>query len=234
MQEAGLTGRGGAGFPTARKLAAVAAGGRAVVVANGAEGEPASSKDRVLLLRPRTWCSTVWRSPPGPPVRPSAYLYAPADLVDRLLAIARQRRDPVPVTRSGAPDTFIAGQETAVVAAVEGRRRSPGACRRALPGGVRGRPTLVQNVETLAHLGLIARYGPAWFRSIGTADEPGTRLLTVSGAVSAPACTRPPPATRSARRCGSRRRHRRAGAGRAGRRLPRRLGAVAADTAGCR
>jgi NADH:ubiquinone oxidoreductase subunit F (NADH-binding) len=187
VQDSGLTGRGGAGFPTGRKLAAVAGHRRAVVVANGAEGEPASSKDRMLLLRaPHLVLDGVALA-----VRATgateAYLYAPDDLVDWLLGIARQRRDPVAVSLIRAPDRFIAGQETAAIAAIEGRPALP----RSTPpmpfaGGVRGRPTLVQNVETLAQLGLIVRYGPAWFRAIGTTEEPGTRLLTVSGAVFRP------------------------------------------------
>ena len=83
-----------------------------------------------------------------------------------------------------APDAFISGQETAAVAAVEGRAALP----RTVPPavfkrGVHGLATLVQNVETLAQLGLIARYGPEWFRSVGPADDPGTRMITVSGAV---------------------------------------------------
>jgi NADH:ubiquinone oxidoreductase subunit F (NADH-binding) len=187
VEDSGLTGRGGAGFPTGRKLAAVAGRRRAVVVANGAEGEPASSKDRMLLLRaPHLVLDGVALA-----VRATgateAHLYAPDDLVDRLLGIARERPDPIAVSLIRAPHTFIAGQETAAIAAVEGRPALP---RTAPPmpfaSGVRGRPTLVQNVETLAQLGLIARYGPAWFRAIGTAGEPGTRLLTVSGAVFRP------------------------------------------------
>ncbi len=187
VQDCGLTGRGGAGFPTGRKLAAVAGRRRAVVVANGAEGEPASSKDRMLLLRaPHLVFDGV-----AVAVRATgateAHLYAPDHLVDWLQGIARERRDPVAVSLIRAPDTFIAGQETAAIAAIEGRPALP----RTTPpmpfaGGVRGRPTLVQNVETLAQLALIVRYGPAWFRAIGTAEEPGTRLLTVSGAVFRP------------------------------------------------
>ena len=187
VQDSGLTGRGGAGFPTSRKLAAVAGRRRAVVVANGVEGEPASSKDRVLLLRaPHLVLDGV-----AVAVRATgateAFLYAPDDLADRLQDVIRQRADPVGVTLICAAGSFIAGQETAAVAAAEGRPAVP----RSVPpmpfvSGVRGRPTLVNNVETLAQLGLIIRYGPDWFRAIGTADEPGSRLLTVSGAVFRP------------------------------------------------
>lgn len=52
--------------------------------------------------------------------------------------------------------------------------------------GVRQRPTLVQNVETLAHLGLLVRHGADWFRQLGTAGDPGSTLITVSGAVANP------------------------------------------------
>jgi NADH:ubiquinone oxidoreductase subunit F (NADH-binding) len=183
----GLTGRGGAGFPISRKLAAVSANaGRsgAVVIANGAEGEPASSKDRYLLIHaPHLIFDGLLLA--GRAVGAiESYIYAPQDLLAYLEQAAAQRTDLPAVTFVVAPDAFVSGQETAAVAAVEGRAALP----RTVPPavfkrGVRGLPTLVANVETLAHLGLIARYGPEWFRSIGPAADPGTRLITVSGAV---------------------------------------------------
>jgi NADH:ubiquinone oxidoreductase subunit F (NADH-binding) len=188
VEAAGLTGRGGAGFPTARKLAAVAAGGRPVVVGNGAEGEPASSKDRVLLtVAPHLVLDGLALAARAVGAG-RAYLYAPQDLLESTVrAAADQRRDDVRVQLVAAPDTFIAGQETAVVAAINGGRAIPTIAPPAVfQRGVSGRPTLVQNVETLAQLALLARYGPRWFREVGTADEPGTRLTTVSGAVCDP------------------------------------------------
>ena len=83
-----------------------------------------------------------------------------------------------------APDRFLSGQESAAVNTVNDR--NPGipsfvGIRSVREQGVAGRPTLVQNVETLAHVALIARFGPQWFRSVGTHESPGTVLTTVTG-----------------------------------------------------
>jgi NADH:ubiquinone oxidoreductase subunit F (NADH-binding) len=86
-----------------------------------------------------------------------------------------------------AAATFVSGQSSAVVAAINGARPVPTTAPPSVHArGVGGRPTLVQNVETLAQLALLARYGPDWFRGLGTRDEPGTRLVTVSGVVRSP------------------------------------------------
>jgi NADH:ubiquinone oxidoreductase subunit F (NADH-binding) len=185
--DSGLTGRGGAGFPLGRKLATVAANAArrgGVVIANGSEGEPASSKDRYLLIHAPQLVFDGLLLAARAVGAVEGYLYAPQDLLEYLERAAAQRNDLPAIGFVAAPDTFVAGQESAAVAAVEGHAGLP----RTVPPavfqrGVRGLPTLVQNVETLAQLGLIARYGAAWFRSVGPADDPGTRLITVSGAV---------------------------------------------------
>lgn len=188
VDAAGLIGRGGAGFPTARKLAAVAASSASVVVANGAEGEPASGKDRALLMTaPHLVLDGLQLACRAVGAR-SAYLYAPEPLLAGVLGRAlRERDDRVPVTAVAAPDAFLSGEESAVVAAVSGRRAVPTATPpRVFERGVRGLPTLVQNVETLAAIGLIVRFGPQWFREQGGPSDPGSRLVTVSGAVASP------------------------------------------------
>jgi NADH:ubiquinone oxidoreductase subunit F (NADH-binding) len=185
---AGLTGRGGAAFPVGRKLAAVQAGGRGVVVANGAEGEPASSKDRALLAQAPHLVLDGLALAARAVGATRAYLYGPADLLEGRVAEAlRERRDDVRVRTVGAAHTFVSGESSAVVAAIHGQRPVPMSTPPSVhQRGVDGRPTLVQNVETLAQLALVARYGAEWFRGLGTRDEPGTRLLTVSGAVRSP------------------------------------------------
>lgn len=179
---AGLTGRGGAGFPTARKLAAMGPGG--VVIANGAEGEPASRKDHTLLTSaPHLVLDGLQLVAEAVgAARVFCYL-SPRSVVAVEAALAERRGwDARPVTLVVAPETFLAGQESAVLAAVEGRRAVPtDRLRPAVHSGY-----LVQNVETLAHIAQIARYGPSWFRSRGTPDEPGTFLTTVGGAVRSP------------------------------------------------
>jgi NADH:ubiquinone oxidoreductase subunit F (NADH-binding) len=189
LEDCGLTGRGGAGFPSARKLAAVAASKRAVVVANGAEGEPLSSKDRELLTRAPHLVLDGLQLVAEATSAERAFAYVPEDLAGSMTAALAERYGAgrIPVEVVTAPDAFISGEESAVVSRLSGGPALPrDKARMVLTAGVRGRPTLVHNVETLAHLALAARFGAQWFRETGTADEPGTFLSTVSGAVAHP------------------------------------------------
>ena len=180
--QAGLTGRGGAAFPTHVKLAAVAgASGRKAVIANGAEGEPASAKDAVLLGHVPHLVLDGLQLAAEAVGATEAYLYTGGGLADWAGQALAERADDVPVTVIEAPPRFLSGQETAVVSRVSGGLSLPTfSPRRVSERGVNGAPTLVQNVETLAHLALIARHGPDWFRQRGTPAEPGTTLVTVN------------------------------------------------------
>ncbi len=186
IRSAGLTGRGGAGFPAAVKWTAVAESpGRPVVVGNGAEGEPASRKDRQLLwVSPHLVLDGLQLAAEAVGAR-RAFLYLhPHEQLHRLLAGALAQRsaagcDRIAVTLVAAPPRFLAGEESALVSRVAGGLALPAFKRpRVFERGVGGAPTLVQNVETLAHAALIARHGAAWFRQAGTAAEPGSMLVT--------------------------------------------------------
>ena len=193
VERSGLRGRGGAGFPTALKLRAVADGrGRKVVLANGVEGEPPSGKDRVLLRYvPHLVLDgvEVAARAVGADKAIVAVSRAAAGELAVLQNALRERRRPdrLEIGFAAVPDAFVAGEETALINAVGGGPAQPTATPpRPFQRGVEGRPTLVQNVETLAQLALIARRGPAWFGEIGTRDEPGSALVTLSGAVQRP------------------------------------------------
>ncbi|MCW3029523.1 MAG: hypothetical protein JWN81_2734, partial [Solirubrobacterales bacterium] len=200
IERSGLLGRGGGAFPTATKMRAVArARGRAIVVANGAEGEPASLKDRTLMeMLPHL-------------VLDGAILAAEAVGADEVIvcacessgaslqsmAVAIEERTLSPETgRSGRPPKlqlvdvpvhYVAGEESALINRLGGGLAKP-TFKPPMPfeQGVRRRPTLVNNVETLAHIALIARHGAPWFRQLGTAGQPGSTLVTLSGPLAHP------------------------------------------------
>jgi NADH:ubiquinone oxidoreductase subunit F (NADH-binding) len=195
LESSGLTGRGGGGFPSAAKLAMASSHGHGgTLVVNAMEGEPASDKDKVLLSR-----------------APHLVL----DGAQFLAAMCRARRIMVciPVGRDGVaaavehaisernaarysrtselvvrpPDRFVAGEESALVGWIDDQRALP-VFRpdKGTPLRIGKRPVLLHNAETLAHIALIARRGPEGFLARGLVDEPGTSLVTLSGAVAQP------------------------------------------------
>ncbi len=204
VDAAGLRGRGGAAFPTATKLRAVAAGRRVpVVVANGTEGEPASAKDKVLLeAAPHLVLDGIELAAEALGAV-DAYLCVDRnwpDLQATLIAAARQRpsgRRRYRLQVLSAPDRYVAGEESALVHWLSGGEAKPTFVPpRPFERGVRGRPTLTSNVETYAQLALIARFGPDWYRALGSDEAPGTTLLTVTGGVARPGVCEAPGGSR--------------------------------------
>jgi NADH:ubiquinone oxidoreductase subunit F (NADH-binding) len=196
-----LVGRGGAGFPTGRKLASVAAAvdrfhRPAVVIANICEGDPTSAKDQVL----------AHHSPHL--VIDGALAAAAAVGADRIVfamhshspahsailsAIAERPGATCVLEVLAVPARYIASEATSLVRLINsGDARPAGKLRPIWESGVAGRPTLVDNAETLAQLGLIARFGPAWFAGVGLLAEPGTTLVTIGGAVRRPSVVEAP------------------------------------------
>ncbi|MFC7555687.1 NADH-ubiquinone oxidoreductase-F iron-sulfur binding region domain-containing protein [Pseudoroseomonas wenyumeiae] len=205
IEAAGLRGLGGAGFPTHRKWAAVAAqpGPGKWVICNGNEDEPGTFKDRFLLSR------TPHQVIEGALVAALAvgaatvalYVNPREEAAVRVLreAVAQWEAHPLlaqlseatgenlrllVVTGSGL---YVGGEETAAVASVMGGFPFP-TLKPPYPAerGVNGAPTLVNNVETLAHAGQILRGGPEWYRGLGLGGAPGTKLFSLSGDVLRP------------------------------------------------
>ncbi|MFK8910266.1 ferredoxin [Streptomyces sp. YS-3] len=198
-EDISLNGRGGAGFPFARKLRAVAKsairrGVRPVVVVNASEGEPACRKDTVLVNRAphlvldgallaaealgaRTLVVAVTRDSTEASIRAA---FAERGLADRRGTALRAR-----VVRT--PERMVSGEASSVIrAAGGGPAMPPGRKVRASDTGIGGAPTLLSNAETYAQLAVAARVGPRRYSHSGLPTEPGTVLLTLSGAVARP------------------------------------------------
>jgi NADH:ubiquinone oxidoreductase subunit F (NADH-binding) len=168
---------------------------RPVVLVNGAEGEPASGKDRGLLqAMPHLVLDGVVLAARA--VGASEVVIAvgaQASLAEAALetALAERKRNridpPLSISVVTVPAGFVTGEETALVRFVNGGPAKPTFTPpRPFERGVGGAATLVLNVETFAHLALIARYGSNWFREVGTTREPGSTLVTITGAVARP------------------------------------------------
>ncbi|HTJ70159.1 MAG TPA: NADH-ubiquinone oxidoreductase-F iron-sulfur binding region domain-containing protein [Actinospica sp.] len=195
LRHAGVRGRGGAGFPLYRKIVSVSGAARSrkiapTIIANGCEGEPASHKDKHLLwLAPHLVLDGLVLL--GRELRATRAILAVeagapngrGDLIRRLREAVKERdvrRDGVSIELAEVPGRFIAGESAALVSTLNGGPGMPSYTEHSVrERGVGGAPTLVQNVETVAQVALIARYGPDWFRDYGTAAEPGPQLFTV-------------------------------------------------------
>jgi NADH-quinone oxidoreductase subunit F len=215
IEEAGLRGMGGAGFPTHRKWSAAAVNANPVkyVVCNGNEDEPGTFKDRFLLehtphqviegaliaaLATRASHIVLYINPHQERAMATVHeavlqwkTHACLKRVEEVLETSPQ----LSVVRSWG--LYISGEETAVTASIEGNFPFP---RRKPPfpaeNGVHGAPTVINNVETLAHVPHILRHGAAWYRDLGIGNAAGTKLYSLSGDVLRPGLYELPMGTR--------------------------------------
>ena len=195
-----LHGRGGAGFPFARKVRAVMAsaaraGGQTAIVVNATEGEPGSWKDKMLLTRaPHLVLDGAALSARA--LGSQTIVVGVADdgvgigsVVDAL----RERQMPAFTRVVTVPHRFISGEGGALVRGINGEIPiPPGQKVRTSDHGVGGAPTLLSNAETFAQLAIAARIGPDAFAEVGVTGEPGTLLLTIGGSARSPAVVETP------------------------------------------
>lgn len=184
VSQAGLRGRGGAAFPFATKLEAAAGGRRPVVVVNLSEGEPASAKDSALALaRPHLVLDGAAATASALGAK-RIHLVLPGDRPlarRRMQQAVAERPDRHRFEEHVTEARFVAGQARAVIELLSGRPNLPvTAWAPEAVDGHRGRPTLLSNAETWAHVGRLVLAGEAAWRAHGTPTEPGTTLLTFS------------------------------------------------------
>jgi NADH-quinone oxidoreductase subunit F len=197
-----LRGRGGAGFPTGKKWRAVkeAGGEEKYIICNGDEGDPGAFMDRLLLE------SFPFRVIEGIIIASRAlgategFLYIRAEYplaiarIREALRICRERgylgnnimstRHSFKLSVSAGAGAFVCGEETALIAAIQGQRGMP-RIRPPFPAenGLHNKPTLVNNVETFALIPWIIRHGPGQFASLGTQHSKGTKTFALAGKI---------------------------------------------------
>lgn len=198
IEASGLRGRGGGWFPAARKWRAVldscasrrGAARRPEVIVNAMEGEPASHKDATLighaphLVLDGAVAAAVTLGARRAHI--AVHRGSAAEGILRRAIDERGGRDAVTLELITPPARYVASEESALAHWAGGGLATPVFGERPFSSGMKGRPTLVQNAETLAHVALIARYGAPWFREVGHPDSPGTTLVTIGGAVRNP------------------------------------------------
>ena len=202
IEKSGLRGRGGAGFPTGTKWKFVAKtpGQKKYVICNADESEPGTFKDRTLL-EGDPFVIIEAMSIAGFAVGANeGYVYVRGEYAlsqNRLNNAIQQARKKGFIgehilgtdfnfnihVHSGA-GAYICGEETALIESIEGKRGEP----RARPpypttNGLHDKPTLVNNVETLANIPAIIRNGADWYKSFGTPSSPGTKVYMIMGHV---------------------------------------------------
>jgi len=202
LEKSGLRGRGGAGFPTGTKWKFVrkAQGEKKYVICNADESEPGTFKDRLILEGDPHSIIEALAIAAYTVGADEGYLYIRGEYTiaqERVSAAIAQAREMGFLGKnifgtdfnfdlhvhSGA-GAYICGEETALIESIEGKRGEP----RARPPyptthGLWGKPTLVNNVETLANIAPIIRNGADWYRGFGPASSPGTKVYTILGNV---------------------------------------------------
>ncbi len=190
----GLRGRGGAGFPTGLKwkFTKGITGSEKYVICNADEGEPGTFKDRVILqevpckvIAGMALCGHMIGSKQGFIYLRGEYTWMRAHLQNKIDEMHEEFKklnlDFTVEIRMGS-GAYVCGEETALIESMEGKRGEP---RNKPPfpvvSGFRNKPTVVNNVETLVYALIIASIGAKQFKSLGTADSAGSKLLSVSG-----------------------------------------------------
>jgi NADH-quinone oxidoreductase subunit F len=202
VAQSGLRGRGGGGFPTGKKwqLTLAQQSEKKYVVCNGDEGDPGAFMDRSIMEgNPHALLEGIMITAKAIGAD-EAYIYVRAEYPLAVKRVRKAVRDAVSVGILGdhvfgGPDklhievmegagAFVCGEETALIASVEGRRGMPSP-KPPFPAekGLWGKPTVINNVETLATIPLILRDGPQAFRSRGTENSPGTKTFALTGHV---------------------------------------------------